>query len=92
MANQQHVNLLRQRSVVWNTWREQNTDTNPDLREAHLSRADLRGANLAGVDLSGAYLDGADLREANLSGAILSPNFDHLLSEATERPGILPPW
>jgi uncharacterized protein YjbI with pentapeptide repeats len=71
MANEQHLNLLKQGSVVWNKWREENPATKAcfaslDLTNADLSRADLSGANLQGVDLSR-----ANLLSANLSGAHL---------------------
>jgi uncharacterized protein YjbI with pentapeptide repeats len=82
MANQQHLDLLRQGASVWNAWRrEQGPNFKPDLASAHLSRADLSGIDLSrgsieSADLVGADLSGADLRhnygwKANLSGANL---------------------
>ena len=54
MANDEHLDLLRQGTAVWNEWRERNPDIDPDL---------------IGANLSGAKLSGVDLREANLSEA-----------------------
>src|SRR5258708_28513075 len=77
MANQEHLELLKQGTAVWNAWREQHPEIQPDLYEADLSRADLSGVNLYRADLReadffGANLSGADLFEANLTQAFLS--------------------
>ena len=67
MANEEHLNILKQGPNAWNQWRKQNPGTVPDLWVA-----DLRGANLTDADLSGAGLSGANLTDANLIGANLS--------------------
>jgi len=67
MANEKHLNILKQGVETWNRWREENPGMRPYLRKADLFRAYLGGADLSGVDLSG-----ADLREANLDGADLN--------------------
>jgi uncharacterized protein YjbI with pentapeptide repeats len=87
MANQKHLDLLRQGTKVWNKWRERNPASVPDLSGAILIGADLVGVDLVGVnlvtaDFSGANLSNANLIEAklirayfvgaNLSGALLS--------------------
>ena len=82
MANQEHLDLLRQGVGVWNAWRAQEPSVRPDLFMANLDRANLSGAklslaylvraDLSEARLSGAYLVGADLSEANLSEASLS--------------------
>ena len=51
VANNEHLALLRQGSVIWNEWRERNSANPPDL-----SVADLSGADLSGAILSGAFL------------------------------------
>src|SRR5258708_6028818 len=75
MANQEHVNLLKQGVAQWNTWRkQQQLQLDPGdagLLGAILSRADLRDAAFSGADLSGADLSFANLSSANLSEAIL---------------------
>jgi uncharacterized protein YjbI with pentapeptide repeats len=71
MANEEHLNLLKQGVDAWNRWREENPGMWLRLSEADLRGADLSGANLRGADLSGANLNGADLSEADLSGANL---------------------
>jgi hypothetical protein len=83
MADQQHLDRLRQGISTWNAWMaEQSPLFQPDLSEADLSGAnlnraylnyaDLSGARLSGADLSEARLSFANLREAHLSGAHLS--------------------
>ncbi len=87
MANQEHLDILKQGVEVWNKWRTEHPDLTPDLRNARLGSADLSGsnltqallmganlreANLSRADLSGAMLIAANLREANLSRADLS--------------------
>jgi hypothetical protein len=77
MANDEHLALLRQGSVIWNEWRERSPGEKPDLNTADLTNTDLseahlNGANLSGADLSRADLSGADLSRADLSRADLS--------------------
>jgi uncharacterized protein YjbI with pentapeptide repeats len=77
MANREHLELIRQATTVWNSWRSANPGIHPDLREAALEGADLREANLSDANLNGAVLrnarlSGADLRGADLRGADLS--------------------
>ena len=72
MANQEHLNLLKQGVEIWNQWKERHIWKPFDLREAELFDADLRGADLSNADLSGADLRDKDLSYANLSGANLS--------------------
>ena len=77
MANQKHLDLLRQGVDVWNAWRTtQNPLVCPDLIEARLIEADLyrallMKANLTGAHLNGANLNGARLIEADLYRALL---------------------
>ena len=81
MANQEHVEILKQGVEAWNRWRVINPWTQPDLNGADLSgtdlsgtnliRANLREADLSRADLSGADLSGADLSRINLSEAYL---------------------
>jgi len=73
MADQQHLDRLRQGASTWNAWMaEQRPLFQPDLSEADLSGADLSRANLIQAYLRVAYLSGANLSRANLSGANLS--------------------
>src|SRR6266566_3641302 len=86
MANQKHLDILKQGAQIWNQWRYEHQDIHPDLSYAKLAEADLAGANLSNVDLSEANLmfvnlrnaevidadlDDADLRGANLRNANL---------------------
>jgi uncharacterized protein YjbI with pentapeptide repeats len=77
MANEEHLEILRQGVEVWNRWREENPETIPDLsgtflHAADLSQADLGGANLRLADLRVTDLRRVDLGRADLYRAILS--------------------
>jgi len=39
MANQEHLDILKQGLEVWNQWREENADIRPDLSDAELPGA-----------------------------------------------------
>jgi len=67
MANQEHLDILRQGVEVWNKWREENPSIQPNLHEADIGNAYLREANLNGADFSK-----ANLREANFNRAALA--------------------
>ena len=76
MANQEHLDILKQGVETWNQWRKEHIDIQPDLSgadliEANLSEADLREANLSYVSLYKADLSYAGLIEANLYKADL---------------------
>ena len=47
MANQEHVDILRQGVDVWNAWRKRHHEIQPDLSGVDLSRAILIVANLS---------------------------------------------
>jgi uncharacterized protein YjbI with pentapeptide repeats len=88
MANQEHLDLLKQGVHIWNRWRQENpsieyVDLNganlrhadlakADLRWANMGRGDLREANLVGADLANAILNDTQFGKANLTGANLS--------------------
>lgn len=81
MANQEHIDLLKQGSTLWNKWRDDNPDIRPDfsratftstnLNEANLTGANFHKATLSEIDFKLARLSYADLSEADLSGADL---------------------
>jgi hypothetical protein len=64
MANPEHLAILKEGVEVWNQWREENPEIQPDL-----SNSDLCGENLDWVNFSGVNLFGADLSETSLMGA-----------------------
>lgn len=78
MANQEHLDILNQGIEVWNQWREEHSEIEPDLSGIDLHRtnlehvnfnyANLREAKLYDAYLIGALLIEADLRMASLSG------------------------
>jgi Pentapeptide repeats (8 copies) len=79
MANQEHLDLLKQGVETWNQWRKEHPETQPDLQRADLIGVSLRQANLLGANLLGAILSRANLFEATLFRANL---FEANLSEA----------
>lgn len=72
MANQDHVDLIREGVDSWNEWRGSNPETRPDLSGAELKGIELGGASLSGANLSLADLSLSDLRRTDLSGADLT--------------------
>ena len=78
MANQEHLDILKQGIYAWNRWRTQHPETRPDLSEADLSEADLSVIELRETDFYGTNhtfavnLSGANLVLANLTGSYLS--------------------
>jgi uncharacterized protein YjbI with pentapeptide repeats len=64
MANQEHLDILKQGVQAWNRWREEHPDVDPDLSNANLRHTNLRGANLRGANLRDANLGDADLYHA----------------------------
>lgn len=77
MANQEHLDILKQGTETWNQWRKEHADIEVDLNGADLNGADLSRAHLEGIYLNGAnlsstHLNGADLSHADLSNADLN--------------------
>lgn len=82
MANDLHIDFLKQGTIVWNQWRTENPSIQPDLSRAVLINANLSKMNLSEVDFNGADLTKANLMwsnlyRANLNGAHLK--FAHIL-------------
>ena len=81
MAQQEHVDLLKQGMKEWHRWLHLNLDSIPDLSGADLSGAKLSRMDLSRVDLRGADLQGARLRSAQLSYSLLDgANLSGLIS------------
>ena len=66
MADNEHLELIKRGSSVWNAWRARYPEVKPDL-----THAILVGLEAGGVDLSQANMSNADLNNANLSNALL---------------------
>jgi hypothetical protein len=66
-----HASILELGVKQWNSWRELNPHTTPNLYESTFHGADLSGANLSGADLRGSHFAEADLRSAHLDRADL---------------------
>src|SRR6266851_441550 len=94
MANQEHLDILKQGIKVWNQWREEYPEIQPDLSGTDLERLNLRGrinlnaanlqeTNLRFADLGNAHIKEANLKKANLHRTILAgANFN--LTNLTE--------
>jgi uncharacterized protein YjbI with pentapeptide repeats len=70
------LNLLKRGAGVWNQWRKEHPEIQPDLsgadlRGAKLRMVDFREVNLSGADLSDTFLAGANLSKADLRNASL---------------------
>jgi uncharacterized protein YjbI with pentapeptide repeats len=72
MANQEHLDILKQGVYVWNQWREENPKILPDLSNVDFTDANLIVANLQRTDLRDANLWRATLNFADFSYADLS--------------------
>ena len=85
MANETHLNILKEGVAVWNAWRQSHQEIIPDLRDASfedlgfptlneidLSRSDLRGLFAQFLYISGANLTKANLEDAKLWGSNFS--------------------
>jgi len=72
MANQEHLDYLKQGISVWNEWREKNPDVLPDLRQVDLTGSDLSRGNFNDVNLNEAILDNTNLYKAKLRSAKLN--------------------
>ncbi len=78
MADQQHLDILRQGVAAWNAWRAQHPTIRPDFSGTTLHEMDLfdprynvnlKGANFSHTHFSGMNLGFADLREADFREA-----------------------
>jgi hypothetical protein len=77
LANQKHLDLLKQGVKTWNLWRldhpyERLDFSNANLQWASLAEADLSGANFCNANLHGATLAGTRLCRAHLRNADIS--------------------
>jgi hypothetical protein len=95
MANQKHLDILKQGKDVWNKWRKDYPEKDVDLSEANLERAylnsidftrtNLDGANLSKTSLNWAIFSYASLRGANLARAELyKANFEGAVLNKTD--------
>ena len=71
MANPEHVIILKQGVEIWNRWREDAPDIDPDLSYADLTNLNLTAANLSRANLRWTDFNMADLCKANLMYADL---------------------
>ena len=85
MADSEHVSRVKEGTVAWNRWREEEPDVMPDLGWANLNGLNLdsavfsksvlklafcKGSSLAGADFSEANMRGANLEGCDLRGAV----------------------
>ncbi len=72
MANQKHLDLLKQGVETWNKWRQENPNIQPDLSETRLPLEYLNSINLCQSFLHNAYLSESQLEQANLANAVFT--------------------
>ncbi len=72
MANPEHLKILKQGVEVWNKWREENPDIQPDLSDLDLKKSSLQQVNFFDTNLSRTNLSDSNLIEANFSFAQLT--------------------
>jgi len=66
MANQEHLDILKQGVSKWAKWRDENPETRPDLRESNLYGANLRGAKVSDEEIADCnILYGATMPDGN---------------------------
>ncbi len=75
MANEEHLEILRQGVDAWNRWRADQRAASHFRVSADLIGADLVETDLSGVDLSDANLRNANLRDADLRDANLRDTY-----------------
>jgi len=73
MANQEHLDLLKRGSKVWNEWRAINPKVRPNfscttIKDIDLSKANLSGANFGKTILADVNFEEADLSFSNMGG------------------------
>ena len=89
MANQEHVDVLKQGVEAWNKWREQ-YGIRPDLSEADLSGSNLSGAwlyqtNFYKANLSDTFIQATNLFECDFRHALLCrADFNHSLLDKAD--------
>src|SRR4030067_1492831 len=71
MANQAHLDKLKEGVESWNMWRELNINIRPNLQHEDFSKANLKKVNLKGAYLEETIFQGADLKDADFEGANL---------------------
>ncbi len=71
MANQEHLDLLKQGVDVWNKWREEYPNIQPLLNGANLNGIDLSEVNLSGTQITNSFFGGTKFINANLSRLVM---------------------
>jgi uncharacterized protein YjbI with pentapeptide repeats len=85
MANDEHLEILARGVEVWNSWRQLNPVTVPDLSGINLREKDLKGIDFRRANLCNADLHQTDLSNASLRKAILyDANLYETRLEATD--------
>lgn len=67
MANQEHLEILKQGLEKWNAWRNAYPEIRPDLYSSGLLIVDLSNLDLSGFNLSNSDLIGTNISNSNLS-------------------------
>jgi hypothetical protein len=71
MANEKDIKILKQGAKVWNRWREDNPEIEPNLSEIQLYEFNLEGANLTSTNFSDTLISRCNLTKALLNDAMM---------------------
>lgn len=69
MVNRKHLKILKEGVDVWNNWRSNNPEIEPDLKGANLQNLDLANINLSKTDIRSVNFIKTNLQGANLTDA-----------------------
>lgn len=72
MANPEHVEILKQGVGVWNEWRRENPDVDPDIKSGLFKNLILKGINFSRMDLTNTLFQGVNLEGANFKKTMLT--------------------
>jgi uncharacterized protein YjbI with pentapeptide repeats len=78
MANQEHLDILKQGVEVWNQWRKDFPNICPDLGDAHLTETTLGRSNLEGINFKRANLNNVIFSEIYIHGAKFKISSDEI--------------
>lgn len=75
MANEEHLGILEKGVEVWNEWRENNPDINPDLSCLNFNKIDLDGFNFSNTVIFGSSFGSSSLRKTLFTSAFLQNTY-----------------
>ena len=71
MENQEHLDILKRGVEVWNKWREEHSEIQPQINGASLNGVNLSEINLSGSHITNSFFGGTKFIGANLHGVVM---------------------